>query len=220
MRLWSNAFADMAPIPGEFAFAVPDAANHVTLSGNRNPDLHWEGAPSGTRSFVLICHDPDVPSRGDDVNQEGREVPADLPRVDFFHWVLVDIPPGLTTISAGSHSDGVIARGKPGPDATGGTAAAGGLRHGVNDYTNWFAGDKDMAGDYYGYDGPCPPWNDAIVHHYVFTIYALDLDRLPLEGRFTGAQVREAIEGHVLDQASLTGTYTLNPKLAAQQPAG
>lgn len=77
-----------------------------------------------------------------------------------------------------------------------------------------------MAGDYYGYDGPCPPWNDAIVHHYVFTIYALDLDRLPLEGRFTGAQVREAIEGHVLDQASLTGTYTLNPKLAAQQSAG
>jgi Raf kinase inhibitor-like YbhB/YbcL family protein len=77
-----------------------------------------------------------------------------------------------------------------------------------------------MAGDYYGYDGPCPPWNDAIVHHYVFTIYALDLDQLPLEGRFTGAQVREAIARHVLDQASLTGTYTLNPKLAATQSAG
>lgn len=213
MRLWSNAFADMAPIPGEFAFGVPDAANHVVLSSNRNPDLHWEGAPLGTRSFVLICHDPDVPSRGDDVNQPGREVPADLPRVDFFHWVLVDIPPGLTTISAGSHSDGVIARGKPGPEATGGTAAAGGLRHGINDYTSWFANDQDMAGDYYGYDGPCPPWNDALVHRYVFTVYALDIDRLPLEGKFTGAQVRAAIQGHVLDQASLTGTYTLNPKL-------
>ena len=214
MRIWSNAFADMGPIPGEFAFGVPDATAHVTLSNNRNPDLHWEGAPADTRSFVLICHDPDVPSKGDDVNQAGREVPASLPRVDFFHWVLVDIPPGLTTISAGSHSDGVIARGKPGPEATGGTAAAGGLRHGINDYTSWFAGDEAMAGDYYGYDGPCPPWNDSIVHHYVFTVYALDLERLPVEGKFTGAQVREAMQGHILAQASVTGTYTLNPSVA------
>ena len=33
-----------------------------------------------------------------------------------------------------------------------------------------------MSGDYFGYDGPCPPWNDSIVHHYVFTVYALDVD--------------------------------------------
>ncbi|MDF3834433.1 YbhB/YbcL family Raf kinase inhibitor-like protein [Cupriavidus basilensis] len=214
MKLWSKAFSDNGPIPVEFAFGAIDPATHVALSSNRNPDLHWDEAPAETRSFVLICHDPDVPSRGDDVNQEGREVPATLPRVDFFHWVLADIPPGLRSIAAGSHSDGVIARGKPGPEATGGTAAAGGLRHGVNDYTGWFAGDPDMKGDYYGYDGPCPPWNDTLLHHYVFTIYALDLDRLPLDGTFSGAQVRAAIQGHVLAQAVLTGTYTLNPKLA------
>jgi hypothetical protein len=29
MKLWSKAFADNAPIPGEFAFCVPDAASHV-----------------------------------------------------------------------------------------------------------------------------------------------------------------------------------------------
>lgn len=214
MKIWSNAFADNEPIPAAYAFCVADPATHAALSSNRNPDLHWEGAPSETRSFVVICHDRDVPSRGDDVNQEGREVRADLPRVDFFHWVLVDLPPGLTTISAASHSDGVIARGKPGPEATGGTAAAGGLRHGVNDYTGWFASDKDMSGEYFGYDGPCPPWNDTLLHHYVFTVYALDIDRLPLEGTFTGAQVQEAMQGHVVDQASYTGTYSLNPRLA------
>lgn len=214
MKLWSKAFADNAPIPGEFAFCVPDAASHVTLSSNRNPDLHWDDVPAGTRSFVLICHDPDVPSRGDDVNQEGREVPESLPRVDFFHWVLIDMPPGLNTISAGTHSDGVIARGKPGPEALVGTATAGGLRHGLNDYTGWFANDADMKGDYFGYDGPCPPWNDSIVHHYVFTVYALDIDRVPVEGKFTGADVRRAIEGHVLAQAQTTCTYTLNPRLA------
>lgn len=213
MKLWSSAFSDNDPIPGEFAFAVPDAASHVTLSKNRNPDLHWDDVPADARSFVLICHDRDVPSQGDDVNQEGREVPASLPRVDFFHWVLVDIPTGLRTLSAGTHSDGVIARGKPGPEALGGTAVAGGLRHGLNDYTGWFANDPDMKGDYFGYDGPCPPWNDTIVHHYVFTVYALDIDRLPVEGKFTGAQVREAMQGHILAQASLTGTYALNPKL-------
>lgn len=213
MKLWSKAFADNAPVPGEFAFCVPDAASHVALSTNRNPDLHWDDVPAGTRSFALICHDPDVPSRGDDVNQEGREVPESLPRVDFFHWVLIDIPPGLNTISAGTHSDGVIARGKPGPEALVGTATAGGLRHGVNDYTGWFANDADMKGDYFGYDGPCPPWNDAIVHHYVFTVYALDIDRVPVEGKFTGADVRRAIEGHVLAQAQTTCTYTLNPRL-------
>jgi hypothetical protein len=43
------------------------------------------------------------------------------------------------------------------------------LRQGVNDYTGWFANDPDMAGEYYGYDGPCPPWNDERVHTYVFT---------------------------------------------------
>ncbi|WP_019447053.1 YbhB/YbcL family Raf kinase inhibitor-like protein [Cupriavidus sp. BIS7] len=213
MKLWSKAFADNAPIPGEFAFCVPDAASHVTLSSNRNPDLHWDDAPAGTRSFVLICHDGDVPSKGDDVNQEGREIPASLPRVDFFHWVLVDIPPGLNSVPAGSHSDGVIARGKPGPEALAGTATAGGLRHGLNDYTGWFAGDADMKGDYFGYDGPCPPWNDSIIHHYVFTVYALDIDRVPVEGKFTGADVRRAIQGHVLAEARLTGTYTLNPRL-------
>ena len=213
MKLWSKAFADNAPIPGEFAFCVPDAASHVALSSNRNPDLHWDDLPAGTRSFALICHDPDVPSRGDDVNQEGREVPESLPRVDFFHWVLIDIPPGLNMISAGTHSDGVIARGKPGPEALVGTATAGGLRHGLNDYTGWFANDNDMKGDYFGYDGPCPPWNDSIVHHYVFTVYALDIDRVPVEGKFTGADVRRAIEGHVLAQAQTTCTYTLNPRL-------
>ncbi|NYH97888.1 YbhB/YbcL family Raf kinase inhibitor-like protein [Cupriavidus plantarum] len=216
MKLWSKAFADNAPIPGEFAFCVPDAATHVTLSTNRNPDLHWDDIPHGTRSFVLICHERDVPSQADDVNKEGREIPASMPRVGFFHWVLIDIPPGLNTISAGTHSDGVIARGKPGPDALVGTATAGGLRHGVNDYTNWFANDPDMKGDYYGYDGPCPPWNDTIPHRYVFTVYALDIDRLPIEGRFTGEQVLDAIQGHVLGQASYTGTYTLNPKLIAR----
>jgi phosphatidylethanolamine-binding protein (PEBP) family uncharacterized protein len=52
------------------------------------------------------------------------------------------------------------------------------LRHGINDYTNWFTSEANMRGDYYGYDGPGPPWNDALVHHYAFTLYALDVPYL------------------------------------------
>ena len=80
----------------------------------------------------------------------------------------------------------------------------------------WFASDKDMAGNYFGYDGPCPPWNDSIVHHYVFTLYALDLARLPLDGKFGGAEALQAMVGHILDQASVTGFYSLNQGIAHQ----
>lgn len=205
MKLTSNSFADGQAIPGEFAFCIPADTGHVCLGGNRNPQLAWTGAPAGTRSFVLICHDPDVPSRGDDVNQEGRSVPADLPRVDFFHWVLVDLSADINEIAAGSFSSEVTPAGKPGPQA------ALGSRQGINDYTAWFAADEAMRGDYHGYDGPCPPWNDTLAHHYVFTLFALDLERCPVEGRFGGTEVRAAIAGHVLAEARLTGLYSLNP---------
>ncbi|MFQ5994244.1 MAG: YbhB/YbcL family Raf kinase inhibitor-like protein [Acidiferrobacterales bacterium] len=209
MKLTSSNFEDNQPIPSAHAFCAPDPASHVTLSNNRNPAFSWSDTPAGTQSFVLICHDYDVPSKPDDVNQEGRVIPADLPRVDFYHWVLVDIPANITAISEGEYSDGVTPRGKDGPDASGGT------HQGINDYTNWFSGDADMEGNYFGYDGPCPPWNDTIVHHYVFTLYALDVERCPLEGTFTGSEVRKAVEGHVLAEASITGTYSLNPDVKA-----
>ena len=134
-----------------------------------------------------------------------RSVPAALPRIDFFHWVLIDLPGGLREISQGDFSSEVTPRGKPGP------AAPQGARQGINDYTAWFAGDNDMRGDYYGYDGPCPPWNDEIRHRYVFTVFALDVAKLPVDGKLTGQQVRNAVQGHILGEACLTGVYTLNP---------
>jgi len=72
-----------------------------------------------------------------------------------------------------------------------------------------------MAGDYYGYDGPCPPWNDLRIHHYIFRLYALDVPSLDLGPRFTGAQARAALQGHILDEAQLVGAYSLHPELAS-----
>jgi Raf kinase inhibitor-like YbhB/YbcL family protein len=205
MQLMTTAFADGQRIPAEFAFCTIDPQTHVRLSGNVNPDFAWSALPAGTKSLVLICTDPDVPSRGDDVNKEGRQVPATLPRVAFHHWVLIDLPADTPPIRRGEFSNGVSARGKAGPGAD------RGARQGLNDYTGWFATDKDMAGNYFGYDGPCPPWNDALRHRYVFTLYALDVPHLDVHGNFGGADVLAALAGHVLAQDSVTGLYTLNP---------
>jgi Raf kinase inhibitor-like YbhB/YbcL family protein len=208
MKLWSDSWINGDRIPARFAAGRLEGAGGVGFSDNLNPHLAWSEVPAGTRSLALICHDFDVPSRGDDVNQADREVPSDLPRVDFFHWVVVDLPAGLSRIGEGEFSRGFTARGKPGP------ATLHGARHGLNDYTGWFAGDAQMSGQYFGYDGPFPPFNDSLVHHYVFTLYALDVQRTPVDGSFTGAQVREAIARHVLAEATHSGTYTLNKRLA------
>jgi len=209
MEIISNSFVDGDPIPAEFALAKPDPESHFSLAGNRSPHLAWQGAPEGTKSFVLICHDPDVPSRPDDVNQQDRLVPRDLPRVDFFHWVLVDLPGSCAGLDAGADSDGVTPGGK---DPLSGPYGA---RRGLNNFTDWFKGDETMEGQYFGYDGPAPPWNDSIVHHYVFTLYALDIERCPVEGAFGGDDVLAAIESHILDKAAISGTYSMNPEVPA-----
>jgi Raf kinase inhibitor-like YbhB/YbcL family protein len=207
MKLWSESWTNGDRIPPRYAAGRLDAAGGVAFSDNLNPHLAWSDLPAGTQSLVLICHDFDVPSRADDVNRADREIPSDLPRVDFFHWVLVDLPASVSAIAEGEFSRGFTPRGKPGP------ATLHGARHGLNDYTGWFAGNAEMAGDYYGYDGPFPPINDSLVHHYVFTLYAVSVARLPVEGRFTGADVRRALAGRVLGEATHSGTYTLNRRL-------
>jgi len=206
MKLSIPSFPDGGPIPGEFAFCVPAKEGHVAMADNRSPELRWDGLPEGTLSLAVICHDPDAPSRRDDANQEDRVVPRDLPRTDFFHWVLVDIPPQFERLKAGADSDGITTKGKK----------LGSTDHGLrgrNDYTSWFEGDADMAGAYGGYDGPCPPWNDERLHHYHFRLYALDVKSLGLDGDFGGSDARAAMEGHILAQAEWVGTYSLNPKV-------
>ena len=215
MRLWSDNFRDGGLIPAENAFAIVDPLTHVRLSSNRNPHLAWDEVPNGTQSLALFCYDGDAPLDGANVNREGASLALELPRGEFFHWSLIDLPLTLPSLAEGQFSELVTPKGKSGAPVL--LAGAGGpyiLRQGVNDYSIWFAGDPEMAGDYYGYDGPCPPWNDERIHHYIFRLYALDVPRLDLDGRFTGAQARAAIHGHILDEAQLIGAYSLNPDLA------
>ena len=204
-----DAWKNGGTIPDEYAMGIPAEKGHATFGRNLSPGIRWSGAPAGTGSFAIICRDPDAPSKPDKVNREGMTVPADLPRVDFYHWVLVDIPAGVSGLDRGADSDGVTKRGKP----------MGRTEHGVrgiNDYTGWFAGDEAMKGDYGGYDGPFPPWNDERVHHYHFTVHAIDTPTLGLTGRFRAPEAIAAMKGRVLAQGEWVGTYTLNGNLRSR----
>lgn len=200
MQITSNSFEHGKRIAAKFAMGTPDG-----FGGNRNPQLTWSEAPDATQSFALLCIDTDVPTDAAMVSKTGVEIPVEQPRTDFVHWAMADIAADTTQIAAGSCSDGVTRTGKqspPGPNRS---------RQGLNSYTEWFAGDADMGGDYYGYDGPYPPSNDLRLHRYFFRIFALDVARLELPDRFTAAEVLRAMQGHVLAEAATYATYSLHP---------
>ena len=202
MHIASASFEHRGRIPAEYAMGTPDG-----FGGNRNPELHWDDVPAGTRSFALLCIDTDAPTDPATVGRDDLEIPVEQPRADFVHWVLVDIPADVRAIAAGSASDGVTAHGKRDPEGP------AGARQGLNDYTGWFAGNADMQGDYLGYDGPYPPANDLRLHRYFFRLFALDVARLDLPARFTAADVFQAMHGHVIDEAAHMGSYSLHPRV-------
>jgi Raf kinase inhibitor-like YbhB/YbcL family protein len=79
MRLTSTAFSEGTAIP----------RRHTCDGEDLSPPLAWSDAPAGTRSFVLLCDDPDAPAG------------------IWHHWTAYDIPPGLMALPQGTarHSD-------------------------------------------------------------------------------------------------------------------
>lgn len=120
---------------------------------NISPELHWSGAPPGTRSFALIAFDPDATG-------------------GWYHWVAYNIPAGITELRAGIHLQL-----------------------------------KELGASSFGqlsYGGPCPP--PGKVHHYMFTLYALNVARLGRTG-MTGPRVEAAMRHHILARTTVTGLY-------------
>lgn len=209
MQIHSDSFTAGKPIDAAFALGAPDG-----FGGNRNPHLAWDDVPDGTCSFALVCIDPDAPTVAEMAGRDDVQIPRDQPRTDFVHWVVADIPAGVRAIDAGACSDGVTKGGKRAP---GGIAGA---RQGRNDYTGWFKGDAELGGDWRGYDGPYPPPNDLRPHRYFFRLFALDVDTLPLDDGFTAADLLTALQGHVLAEATVWGSYALHPAVRADLAAG
>jgi Raf kinase inhibitor-like YbhB/YbcL family protein len=197
-------------LANKFAFCAPAAQGHTTAGGDINPSISWSKGPRGTKSYAVILYDPKSPAEHREMmNKEGVTMGADIKRHNFYHWVLVDIPKDVTAIKEGADSNARVVHGKPA------TPSAVGVK-GLNDYTKVTASNDAMKGQYYGYDGPCPPWNDDLVHDYHFTVYALSVSSLDLPKDFDADAAQAAMKGKVLAQGEAIGLYTQNPAKGAK----
>jgi Raf kinase inhibitor-like YbhB/YbcL family protein len=197
-------------LANKYAFCAPAAQGHTQAGQDINPRMSWSKGPRGTKSYAIILFDPKSPAEHREMmNKEGVTMGADVKRHDFYHWVLVDIPPSVRSIKEGADSNARVVRGKPA------SPSAAGVK-GLNDYTKVMAANDAMKGQYYGYDGPCPPWNDDLVHDYHFTVYALNVKSLDLPKDFDGAAALDAMKGKILAQGETIGNYTQNPAKGAK----
>lgn len=105
----------------------------------------------------------------------------DAPDGTFVHWLIWNLPSNLGEIPEGVPQDEIV-------DDLGEAA------QGENDFGE------------IGFRGPCPPPGHG-EHHYRFTLYALDTD-LDLEPGAERDELDDAMEGHILETASLTGTFS------------
>ncbi|HTV26476.1 MAG TPA: YbhB/YbcL family Raf kinase inhibitor-like protein [Xanthobacteraceae bacterium] len=210
LRVTVDTFKNGEMIPNKYAFCAPAAQGHTAPGDNFSPSISWSRGPRGTKSYAILLYDTDSPAeQRDKINKEGVTMTSAIPRRTFFHWVLVDIPPNIRSLKEGADSSARVVHGKPA------TPAAVGVR-GLNDYTKVTAGNDATKGQYYGYDGPCPPWNDEVVHHYHFAVFALSAKKLDLPQDFDGAAVLEVIKDKVLAQGEVVGLYTQNPAAGAK----
>jgi Raf kinase inhibitor-like YbhB/YbcL family protein len=99
----------------------------------------------------------------------------------FCHWVVFNLPPDATSVPKGAGD----------PKGQGLPAGA------VQSQTDFGAP---------GYGGPCPPKGDK-PHHYQFTVFAVDVDKLDADVNATAAVVRSKLSVHTLAKATLTGLY-------------
>ncbi len=191
MTVTVDGIAATGQISKRHAACIPTIDGKSTPGENIRPAIRWSAGPEATRSYAVIVTDADVPADLSIANQEDLLIAEDMPRQVFHHWVLFNISPTVNEIP-----------GVPYPPGFG--------RMGAN----------DVARDKVSYSGPCPPWNDAQVHRYAFTVYALDVPRLP--GLGEGAMpndVVELTEKHAIARGEQVGTYTLNPDLGAKAAA-
>jgi Raf kinase inhibitor-like YbhB/YbcL family protein len=98
----------------------------------------------------------------------------------FYHWVMFNIPADRTELEDGAGGDKI-----------------GSLVHHV------VLGHTDFGANAYG--GPCPPPGPA--HRYNITVYALDIDKLPLDKTTTGAKLEFMASQHALGKATISGRY-------------
>jgi phosphatidylethanolamine-binding protein (PEBP) family uncharacterized protein len=205
IRVTVDGLTDGKPIPATHALCTPTAdGKSDKVATPLRPTLTWSGVPKDAATLAIFMMDPDVPADFTDAGKEGKTLPEDSKRQDFFHYGLVNLPASVTSLS------GAESRDTPRP----GTELVNDL--GINGYIS-----PETA-----YGGPCPPWNDERLHHYHFIVLALDKNapidapseadcNAPACRADTAKNTFNRLIGspHVLAKGVAIGTYTLNKEL-------
>jgi Raf kinase inhibitor-like YbhB/YbcL family protein len=188
-------------LPTENASCIAKRDGKAGPGKNKSPALSWSKGPAGTRSYALTLVDPTVPVDRTPFNKEGVTIAREVPRTEFVHWVLANIPRSVTRLPEGADGDGIVKAGLPLKRTL----------HGLRGQN----GDGDGSlknGPHGGYRGPCPPWNDERIHEYHLTVYALDVPELHLPAVFSRADLLAAMKGHVLASGTAELDYTINAR--------
>lgn len=188
--LSSSAFGSNGYIPHKYATCKADGHGHTVSSTNISPPLHWSGAPAGTKSFVLLMSDNQIPQQSV-FDKNYKIIPVNVPRETGYYWLLINIPATVKKL----------------PEKAVPSTVIGVTHYGIQGLNYYSALGHAVVG---GYGGPCPPVNDKVLHRYTFQLYALDQAKLnlPVSGDFKGPDVLKAIQGHILGQATLVGKYS------------
>jgi len=200
MEITSSAFADGAEIPRKYGY----------YNGNECPPFRIKKIPEGTKSLALIMDDPDAMN----VVKNGKK-PYSKP---FVHWVVYNVtgeqhtgwgrPPTAyipesipgTHIAPLTVDEWVRIIGKRTPRFSKFIKDAYGLvfgMFGANDFGE------------FAYGGPAPPDKE---HTYRFKVYALDIGGFKFyldqtDTPVTKEDIEREMEGHIIEQTQLTGTY-------------
>lgn len=199
LNVTSKSIEHGKPIPKKFAYCMPDGKGKSTSAENISPELSWSGAPKEAKSFAIVVVDPDVPAKFDDANKDGKTIAEDFPRKNFYHWVVINIPANVSSFSEGEGKEVIMNSFPNKPPFS--------YKNGGIPLINDFSGGKN-APEFAGYDGPCPPWNDARLHHYRFTVYALSQEKLEIDKNATLANIVSTIQHKSIGKGEIVGTYS------------
>lgn len=181
MTLTSSAFLDGGMIPEK----------HAQPGRDVSPPLSWSGAPDSTASFVLLMHDIDA------VSGDGT--------ADVLHWMVWGIPGTMLSLPEGLPQGPTIPISAPvqvsgAVGGGGGGGGRGGAGGGIRQLS--------VSGPYYR--GPAAP-STGPAHHYVFELYALDVNINVQSGIVSTAVTRDAVmdamKTHIRGKAVLVGLY-------------
>jgi Raf kinase inhibitor-like YbhB/YbcL family protein len=176
--LLAAAVAGMVPAAGAAGFTLTSPDIKPNATIDKKFEANVFGCAGENKSPVLKWSGAPKDTRSFAVTVYDPDAPTGS---GFWHWFVVDIPANVTELPADA-------------GAVGGANLPKGAKHVRIDY------------GFAGWGGPCPPEGDK-PHRYIFTIYALKVDKLPIPPDATAAVAGFMTNANQIGKASFTAKY-------------